>query len=134
MQRRGTVRFGTFLAAIVIAVSFSPTGFASASMLEAPVAVASSPASPADDNTLAPPVTVTDFYPESANLSDCVGLVEKPGCGSESRGGWRQILVFVVLFAGLGVILWRVSSGIKANRVAIDAEAERATDHPDTNR
>ena len=93
-----------------------------------PVAHASADATPADDAPDAPPVTVTDFYPESSNLSDCVGLVEKPGCGSGSRGGWRQTVVFVVLFAGLGVILWRVSRGIKANRVTIDAEAEGDAD------
>ncbi|MEP1122647.1 MAG: hypothetical protein ABJH68_01990 [Ilumatobacter sp.] len=78
-------------------------------------------AAPADDVPPAPPGTVSEFYPESANLSDCVGLVEKPGCGSDSRGGWRQTLVFVALFAGLGVILWRVSRGISSNRRTIDA-------------
>lgn len=117
MQRRGTVRFGTLLVAIAVALSvalFAPTGPAGAS--------------PVDDVPPAPTDTVTDFYPESANLSDCVGLVEKPGCGSESRGGWGQAAVFVVLFAGLGVILWRVSRGIRANRATIDADIGRASD------
>lgn len=61
-------------------------------------------------------MTVTDFYPEENNLSDCLGLVERPGCGSESRGGWRQTLTFVFLAAGLGVIFWRISVGIRNNR------------------
>lgn len=77
-------------------------------------------AGPSDDVPDAPSGTVSEFYPESANLSDCVGLVEQPGCGSEARGGWHQTAVFVALFAGLGVILWRVSRGISSNRRAID--------------
>lgn len=69
-----------------------------------------------------PPVTVSDFFPEDNNLSDCLGLVEKPGCGSEARGGWGQTLVFVFLALGLAFILWRVSVGVRANRTALDAE------------
>lgn len=100
-------------------------GFAAPVDASPSAALANAPAddAPADDVPVAPSDTVTEFYPEEANLSDCVGLVEKPGCGSDSRGGWRQTMVFVVLFAGLGVILWRVSRGITANRRAIDAEA-----------
>ena len=64
----------------------------------------------------APPVTISDFYPEDNNLSDCVGLVERPGCGSEERGGWRQAAVFVVLAAGLALIIWRISVGVRRNR------------------
>ncbi len=63
-----------------------------------------------------PPITVSDFYPEDSNLSDCVGLVERPGCGSEERGGWRQAAVFVVLAAGLALIIWRISVGVRRNR------------------
>jgi hypothetical protein len=63
-----------------------------------------------------PSVTVTDFYPEDNDLSDCVGLVERPGCGSESRGGWRQTITFVLLIAGLGLIFWRVAIGVRNNR------------------
>lgn len=64
----------------------------------------------------APPVTVSDFYPESSNLSDCVGLVEKPGCGSESRGGVRQVVIFGLLLIGLGIIVWRITAGLRANQ------------------
>ncbi len=127
MQRRGTVRFGASLVAILATLVFVVIGAAGPFGSEG-VALASAPTTPADDEPAAPPDTVTEFYPESANLSDCVGLVEKPGCGSGSRGGGGQTAVFVVLFIGLGVILWRVSRGIKANRVAIDAEAARTTE------
>jgi len=64
----------------------------------------------------APPITVSDFYPEDSNLSDCLGLVERPGCGSEARGGWRQTMVFVALAAGMAVIFWRISVGVRRNR------------------
>lgn len=77
----------------------------------APAASASS-----DDPPERPPITVSDFIPEETNLSDCVGLVEKPGCGSEARGGWGQTAVFVALAAGLGIIIWRISVGVRANR------------------
>ena len=64
-----------------------------------------------------PPVTIApEFLPESANLSDCVGLVEKPGCGSEARGGWRQTAVFASLAVWLALIFWRVSVGVRRNR------------------
>ncbi len=64
----------------------------------------------------APPPTVSDFYPEEENLSDCVGLVEKPGCGSDARGGWRQTLVFAIVVAGIGIIGWRVVAGARRDR------------------
>jgi hypothetical protein len=92
----------------------SSTGGTSYVSAAAPAALAST--------TEAPPVTVSDFFPEDNNLSDCLGLVEKPGCGSESRGGLGQILVFVFLALGLGIILWRISVGVRANRAATDAK------------
>lgn len=67
-----------------------------------------------------PPITVSDFIPEETNLSDCVGLVEKPGCGSKARGGWGQTGVFIALAAGLGIIGWRISVGVRANRRTLD--------------
>lgn len=69
-----------------------------------------------DETDAPPPVTVTDFYPEENNLSDCVGLVERPGCGSEERGGWGQTAVFALLVVGLGIIFWRIAVGVRKNR------------------
>ncbi|BAN03840.1 hypothetical protein YM304_35260 [Ilumatobacter coccineus YM16-304] len=63
-----------------------------------------------------PPVTVSEFIPDQTNLSDCVGLVEKPGCGSEARGGAGQTAVFIALVLGLGLVIWRISVGVRANR------------------
>ena len=47
---------------------------------------------------------------------DCLGLLERPGCGSEDRGGWRQAAVFGVVAFGMGVVFWRVSVGVRRNR------------------
>ncbi len=43
----------------------------------------------------APPTTIVDnpFLPDEQNLSDCISALPRPECGSEARGGWRQILV-----------------------------------------
>lgn len=62
-----------------------------------------------------PPDTVTDFYPEQNDLSDCVGLVERPGCGSDARGGWRQTAVFGVVLLGVSIIIWRITVGVRRN-------------------
>ncbi len=87
----------------------------------APTAVAASassdrspPITASDDGR--PPSTVSDFSPEETNLSDCLGLVERPGCGSDSRGGWRQTAVFVVVLIGLAVVFWRIAVGVRRNR------------------
>ena len=73
---------------------------------------------PGDGDEVAPPPggTVTDFYPEQEDLSDCIGLVERPGCGSDARGGWRQGLVFAVVVVGLGLIAWRIVVAARRGR------------------
>ncbi len=64
-----------------------------------------------------PPVTIAnEFFPESANLSDCVGFVERPGCGAEGRGGPQQTAIFIALAIGLGIIFWRITVGVRRNR------------------
>ena len=65
-----------------------------------------------------PTTTFNDFFPEQENLSDCLGSLERPGCGSKSRGGWRQTVTFSVMAAGLllvfGRIAWAVRKSSKA--------------------
>jgi hypothetical protein len=101
MSRSGPARLlVTIVAALVLAVGSGS-------------AAASTGTDGSDDPT---PVTVTDFYPENNDLSDCVGLVERPGCGSEARGGWRQTVTFALLAPGLGLIFWRVAVGVRNNR------------------
>ena len=70
-----------------------------------------------------PTVTLNDFFPEDRDLSDCLSALPKPGCGSESRGGWTQTMVMLLIIAGLGVIVWRIRAGMK--RAARDQQTGR---------
>jgi MYXO-CTERM domain-containing protein len=81
--------------------------------LVAPVAPVTASSAPPPDP---PPVTVSDFYPENADLSECLGFVQRPGCGSEARGGPGQTMAFLALAAGLAFVFWRVSVGVRKNR------------------
>jgi len=67
-----------------------------------------------------PPTTANDFFPEEGNITDCLGTVERPGCGSKARGGWRQTLVFIAMFIGLFIIFGRVAYGVSRNRKKVD--------------
>lgn len=60
-------------------------------------------------------VTYNDFIPEERDLSDCISAIPKPGCGSDAKGGWRQMLVLGLVVTGLGFIGWRVVSGGRKN-------------------
>jgi hypothetical protein len=63
-----------------------------------------------------PPVTSNDFLPQERDLSECVGALERPGCGSEARGGWHQTLVFVAVAGGLAVVFGRIAWAARRNR------------------
>lgn len=80
------------------------------------------PASVPVDSTIPPepPTTANEFFPENADVTDCLGTVERPGCGSKSRGGWRQTLVFIAMIVGLIVIFGRVAYGVSRNRNKLD--------------
>lgn len=67
-----------------------------------------------DANT--PTVTYNDFIPEERDLSDCISAIPKPGCGSEAKGGWRQLLVFGLVISGIGFIGWRIVTGSRKNQ------------------
>jgi len=60
------------------------------------------------------------FLPVRENASDCIGLVERPDCGSESKGGWRLNLTFGVLLAGMSFIGWRVVRGVRARDAVVN--------------
>ncbi len=53
------------------------------------------------------------FLPENRDLTDCVGALERPGCGSEARGGWHQNAVAVVMIGGLIVVFGRIAWGVR---------------------
>lgn len=68
------------------------------------------------------------YVPGDENVSSCVGTLERPDCGSKSKGGWRMYLTFAVLMAGMGFIGWRIARGIRArdavvNKVSADDHA-----------
>ena len=60
-----------------------------------------------------PPISANEFIPDDRDLTSCIGVLERPGCGSESRGGWRQTLVFGALFVGLVFIFGNVARGVR---------------------
>ncbi|MGB0114508.1 MAG: hypothetical protein WBP59_14910 [Ilumatobacteraceae bacterium] len=78
----------------------------------AAAAAASSVARPAAtdpvDNGI-PVDTANPFLPEDRDLSDCLGSVQRPGCGSSSRGGWHQNLVAIAMIGGLLIVFGRVA-------------------------
>ena len=83
----------------------------------------------AADSTVAQDQGVTvgtdnDFIPTEQNLSDCIGAVEKPNCGSESKGGWRMYLVFAALVLGMGVVGWRIAVGVRARDAVVNSLPE----------
>lgn len=68
-------------------------------------------------------VAENDFVPDR-NISECVGLVQRPDCGSQSKGGLGMTLTFVALLLGLGVVLGRIAMSVRKR----DAQVNRPTE------
>lgn len=66
------------------------------------------------------------FLPENRDLTDCIGALQRPGCGSEARGGWHQELVAVVMVTGLLIVFGRVAWGVRRSQknLAITSETD----------
>ena len=107
----------------------TPAIFAVALACFAPPALAfgltpSAPGNSADATTDAttdttPEPTVTSIYTYNlpGNVSDCVGLYPKPGCGTKpvlsgDRGGVMQYATFATLIAGLTVIMTVIARSV----------------------
>lgn len=75
-----------------------------------------------------PTDTANPFLPEERDLTDCLGLLQRPGCGSEARGGLGQTLVAIAMVGGLVLIFGRVAWGVRRNRArqALPADADTA--------
>jgi hypothetical protein len=93
---------------------------------------------PSSDDTLPP-----DFdYNLENEPSQCIGLLPKPGCGSQpeqagDRGGGLQYAVFGLIIAGLAIIFTVVFRRVvRGDRVKADrAKAESTTaEHAKTER
>ena len=64
------------------------------------------------------PITTVfnDFYPEDRDLSDCLSVLPRPGCGSAARSGWPQLVVFGLILVGVGAVATRVIVSARRNR------------------
>jgi len=65
-----------------------------------------------------------EFLPQRENVSDCIGAVERPNCGSEAKGGWQMYLTFGVLIAGMSFIGWRVVRSVRTRDAAVKSAAQ----------
>lgn len=66
--------------------------------------------------------TANPFLPENADLTACVGTLQRPGCGSRERGGLHQNLVAIAMIGGLLIIFGRVGWGVARNRRSGDGD------------
>lgn len=76
------------------------------------IAPLSSPAmavTPEPVGTDLPVDTANPFLPESRDVTDCVGTLQRPGCGSAARGGWHQNLVAIAMIGGLFIVFGRIA-------------------------
>lgn len=99
--------FATVAAALVVLLGPpASAGAAGAAHAPAPALVSTLDDGTVPDDTTGP--TFNEFLPEERPLSDCLGALQRPNCGSEARGGWGQTAVFVAILAGLAFIAWRI--------------------------
>jgi hypothetical protein len=93
-------------------------------LIAAPMAPEVASAAPPTDPPSTVPTTVSTgdeivideanpFLPENRDLTDCIGMLQRPGCGSEARGGWHQNAVAIVMISGLLIIFGRVAWGVR---------------------
>ena len=62
------------------------------------------------------------FLPEGQDVTDCVGTLERPNCGSSQKGGWRQYLVMLALVLGVAFIAWRVARLVRRRDAIVNAD------------
>jgi hypothetical protein len=74
--------------------------------------------------------TANPFIPDDVDLSQCVGTLPRPGCGSEERGGWHQNLVAIAMVGGLLIVFGRVAWGVARSQRRNDIDEQTAP--PDT--
>ena len=91
----------------VLAVAAPAAGQATAQV--GPVRSALAAATPPPVGTDVPVDTANPFLPENRDVTDCVGTVQRPGCGSAARGGWHQNLVAIAMIGGLFIVFGRVA-------------------------
>ena len=115
MQIR-TGRRLAFLTPVTFAVALACIAAPALALESTPTASVNS-ADATTDTT--PPPTVTSIYTYNlpGNVSDCVGLYPKPGCGTKpvlsgDRGGVMQYATLATLIAGLTVIMTVIARSV----------------------
>jgi hypothetical protein len=63
------------------------------------------------------------FLPENRDLTECIGMLQRPGCGSEARGGWHQNAVAIVMISGLLLVFGRIAWGVRRSQKQMAASA-----------
>jgi len=66
-----------------------------------------------------PPTTENEFMNLERDVTSCISSIPQPGCGREptsssDRGGWQQLLLFLIMFLGMAFIFWRVYLSVRA--------------------
>jgi hypothetical protein len=64
------------------------------------------------------PPDTNDFMDLERDVTSCISSNPLPGCGrqptsSGDRGGWQQLLLFAIMFAGMSIIFWRVYLAVR---------------------
>jgi hypothetical protein len=60
-----------------------------------------------------PDTTDNPFIPKDQDLSNCVGTLEQPNCGSSNKSDARLYVTFAVLMTGMALIGWRIAVAIR---------------------
>jgi len=87
-------------------------------LLAAPPAIGlaacgSGPASPDAQGIDANTPNTNDLIPEDQNLSDCIGTLQRPDCGSSRKADVNMYIAFGVLMLGMSFIGWRIVVGVR---------------------
>ncbi|HSP28007.1 MAG TPA: hypothetical protein VLN74_05610 [Ilumatobacteraceae bacterium] len=126
MNRRSGPWFARILFALALVVGLLVPQVAQATAppveptVPATIPAASSTASPTDDIVVD---EANPFLPENRNLTECIGMLQRPGCGSEARGGWHQNAVAIVMIAGLLLVFGRIAWGVRRSQKQMAANA-----------
>lgn len=100
----------TLIATLIVTLIVPATALAAGSVRT------SDPAAALTDDDRPTRPTINEFYPEERPLSDCLSSLPKPNCGSDARGGWRQLAVLGAILGGLGFIAWRIVTAARRAR------------------
>jgi len=110
----GEVNIRRILSIALLAITLALGG----GLVSSSPAFATTPPSDTQQDTQ-PPTTENDFMNLGRDVTSCISSNPLPDCGraptsSSDRGGWQQLLLFLIMFLGMIVIFWRVYLSIRA--------------------